>query len=197
MKFKLNLYKNGNKPFKTIKGLTSWTCSTKAAEETEADHSITSVEMVDENGISSGLVRSESIVSLYSDYQDAVKSQRLKEEKEFKIMSFTDFVNESTKSQFIKIECNPSTVHNPYVDSVEGYLDKDSFITYGIYVESTESNDIGDEFMEYYSGPNYVPGSKKKSNSRFYTPEKIPTKYKELWNLLKHKYQNELKDQFK
>lgn len=93
--------------------------------------------------------------------------------------------------KFVKVEFNSHENHNPSCDILCGYIDKDSFITYGVYV--TEYNGIkkGSEFMEYYSGENYVFGSTKKSNSRMfkiYEGQEIPEKYREAWLKLKRMY---------
>lgn len=74
--------------------------------------------------------------------------------------------------------------HNPHCDILEGKLDGDSFITYYIELKT------GNEGMEYYKGENYVVGSNKKSFSRIFKSEQeIPTKYRELWEVLKKTYQ--------
>lgn len=75
--------------------------------------------------------------------------------------------------------------HNPYTDILEGKIDKDSFITYYINVKG---KDVGKEGMEYYSGENYVVGSNKKSVSRNYSIDQIPSKYKKAWDKLKLEY---------
>ncbi|MEK6879772.1 MAG: hypothetical protein AABY22_09205, partial [Nanoarchaeota archaeon] len=84
-----------------------------------------------------------------------------------------------------KLKFNSHKNHNPECDILEGVIDSDSFITYGIYVNG-ENN--GEEFMEYYSGENYVVGSKKRSSSKNFTVDKIPAKYKSAWSKLKEKY---------
>ena len=89
---------------------------------------------------------------------------------------------------------NSHLVHNPSCDILEGYIDKDTTITYGIYVEDYKDADggiikKGTEFCEYYSGENYNVGSKKKSYSRMWYADAIPVKYKALWTLLRSLYQ--------
>lgn len=95
--------------------------------------------------------------------------------------------------KFIDFLFNSHLDHNPCCDILEGHLDKDTFITYGIYVKDDGSRKVGDEFMEYYTGENYMVGSSKKSNSRVYEPSKIPAKYKAAWEELRTTYQNEYK----
>ena len=91
---------------------------------------------------------------------------------------------------FVEVKFNSHKNHNPYADIVEGKLDKDTMITYGIYVkDSTKEIPAGTEFMELYVGENYVVGSSKRSNSRYYTVDKIPAKYKKLWLELKEMYE--------
>jgi len=100
-------------------------------------------------------------------------------------------LNEAVK--FISFKFNSHKNHNPCCDILEGHLDKDTFITYGIYIKDDGSKKKGDEFMEYYTGENYKVGSTKKSNSKAYTVDKIPSKYKAAWEELKSKYEAEYK----
>jgi len=104
---------------------------------------------------------------------------------------FEQFINEAIK--FTDFKFNSHKAHNPSVDVLEGHIDKDSFITYGIYVKDSGDKKKGDEFMEYYTGENYKVTSSKKSNSRIYTSDKIPAKYKSAWEELKSKYEKEYK----
>lgn len=97
-------------------------------------------------------------------------------------------LNEAVK--FISFKFNSHKNHNPSADILEGHINSDSFITYGIYVNGPKK---GNEFMEYYTGENYKVGSSKKSNSRVYGPDKIPAKYKAAWEELKAKYEAEYK----
>jgi hypothetical protein len=106
------------------------------------------------------------------------------------IKLFEQFINEG---KFIDFKFNSHDNHNPSCDIVEGHLDKDTFITYGIYIADTSTNKKGDEFMEQYTGSNYKVGSDKRSHSRIYEPSKIPAKYKAAWEELKAKYENEYK----
>lgn len=106
------------------------------------------------------------------------------------IKEFNQFVNESF---FRKFKFNSHKNHNPTADILQGHLDDDTFITYGIYVKDSDAFDKGDEFMEIYTGSNYNPNSTKRSNSRVFAPDKIPNKYKKSWEELKSKYQKEYK----
>lgn len=101
---------------------------------------------------------------------------------------FKDFINESFK--FKKIKFNSHKNHNPSADILQGHLNDDTFITYGIYIKDASGKKVGDEFMEIYTGENYNVGSSKKSNSRVYSPDKIPSKYKSMWNDLKSEYES-------
>jgi len=95
--------------------------------------------------------------------------------------------------KFIDYKFNSHKNHNPSCDILQGHLDKETYITYGIYVKDVSSKKAGQEFMEYYTGENYNVGSSKKSNSRYYEPDTIPAKYLAAWNELKSKYENEYK----
>lgn len=105
------------------------------------------------------------------------------------IQLFEDFVNEQAKDTF-----NSHKNHNPAADILQRQLDRDTMITYGIYVKDLGSKKKGDEFMEIYIGSNYVPDSTKRSHSKYYTSDQIPSKYKSVWDELKSKYENELKE---
>lgn len=106
------------------------------------------------------------------------------------IKLFEQFLNEG---KFTEFKFNSNKDHNPCCDILEGHLDGDTFITYGIYVKDDGSKKVGDEFMEQYTGSNYKVGSSKRSNSRVYEPSKIPAKYKAAWEELKAKYEKEYK----
>lgn len=106
------------------------------------------------------------------------------------IKLFEQFINEG---KFIDFKFNSNKNHNPSCDILEGHLDGDTFITYGIYVKDDGSKKVGDEFMELYTGSNYKVGSSKRSHSRIYTVDKIPSKYKAAWEELKAKYEQEYK----
>lgn len=106
------------------------------------------------------------------------------------IMTFDSFLNESLNG-FQEIIFNSHKDHNPYCDIVEGHLDADTLITYGIYVKGEFE---GEEFMELYVGSNYKPESSKRSNSRLYTPAKIPAKYLPKWQELKAMYETKYKN---
>ena len=75
--------------------------------------------------------------------------------------------------------------HNPNCDIIEGRIDKDSFLCYGIDIKG---EDKGKEFCEYYRGSNYNVGSNEKSYSRHFSPEKIPSKFKKAWEKLRTIY---------
>lgn len=88
--------------------------------------------------------------------------------------------------KFEKLKFNSHKNHNPNTDILEGHIDGDSFITYGIDVNGDKK---GTEHMEYYKGSNFVVGSKKPSSSRHYTKEAIPAKWKASWEELKKEYE--------
>jgi hypothetical protein len=78
------------------------------------------------------------------------------------------------------------TVHNPNCDILVGHIDQDTDMTYGRYLTGPNA---GEEFMEYYRGPNYVHRSTKNSSySRRWKPINIPVKYFCLWQLLRSVY---------
>lgn len=89
--------------------------------------------------------------------------------------------------KFTKTNFNSHQSHNPEYDILEGYIDGDTFIT---YAKKVKGDNAGKESMEYYSGENYVVGSKKKSLSRNFEENNIPAKYKPYWNKLKEMYEN-------
>lgn len=99
--------------------------------------------------------------------------------------TFNQFIGEAYK--FKSLNFNSHTNHNPECDILEGHIDSDTFITYGIYVKGPKK---GTEFMEYYSGSNYKVGSSKRSSSKMYDADKIPSKYKAMWSDLKAEYEN-------
>jgi hypothetical protein len=96
--------------------------------------------------------------------------------------------------------------YNPDCNIVTGYIDQDTFITYGIYIKPTvhrmrtedrnvftgRNIEVGQEFMEVYTGENYVPSSKKRSHSRHYYADAIPASYMAAWQTLKDYYENRL-----
>jgi predicted RNA-binding protein YlxR (DUF448 family) len=98
---------------------------------------------------------------------------------------------EGKEKGFKKLVFNSHENHNPDCDILEGHINKDSLITYGVYVKG---NKKGEEFMEYYSGNNYLSDSNKKSSSRKYDSKEIPSKYEDLWKKLKKEYINNYKD---
>lgn len=95
-----------------------------------------------------------------------------------------------------KIKFHSHKNHNPSCDILEYHIDKDTFITYGIYVKPAvrviEGIDyqlkVGHEFMEIYTGENYNVDSTKRSHSRLYYANTIPEKYKALWQSLRSHY---------
>lgn len=105
------------------------------------------------------------------------------------IKLFEDFVNEQVKDTF-----HSHKTHNPTADILQRQLDRDTQVTYGIYIKDSGSRKNGEEFMELYVGSNYSPDSTKRSYSRLYTPDQIPAKYKSIWNELRDKYHSELKE---
>lgn len=109
---------------------------------------------------------------------------------------YEEFI-ESINEGFTRVEFYSHKNHNPYCDILEGYLDKDSFITYGIYIKDNGNIKKGDEFIEYYAGSNYVVNSTKRSTSRMwklYDGVEIPSKYQKQWNELKDLYNKEYKN---
>jgi hypothetical protein len=105
------------------------------------------------------------------------------------IHTFESFLNEAQATNWYDLKFNSHNDHNPVCDILEGHLDRDKMITYGIYVKGPNT---GQEFMEYYSGPNYKPESAgKRSSSNYFAPDKIPAKYQNMWNELRNIYQTE------
>lgn len=104
------------------------------------------------------------------------------------------------------VKLNLHTLHNPDCDILVYRDDKDTNITYGIYVKpyinkSGRGNYIGNgqweipvgtEFMEVYVGENYVQGSRAKSYSRVYydKQDKMPKSRTILWFKLRAHYQH-------
>lgn len=94
--------------------------------------------------------------------------------------------------KIISTNFNSHKVHNPDCDILEGQLNDDAFITYGIFVNGPKK---GKEFMEYYKGSNYNLTSKAKSFSRLFDDvTKIPIKYKQLWSELKQIYEEKYRE---
>jgi len=78
--------------------------------------------------------------------------------------------------------------HNPQCDIIESRIDKDSFITYGVYVNGPNT---GDEFFEYYRGSNYNVGSNLPSYSLHKAGEdNVPKAHKIRWNAAREYYQD-------
>jgi hypothetical protein len=99
------------------------------------------------------------------------------------------------------ITFNSHKNHNPDCDILCYQLDKDTTITYGVYVKPAirwkgpvgYPIQIGTEFMEVYVGENYNVDSTKRSHSRCYYNDgdtKVPAKYHKLWQDLKTHYNN-------
>jgi hypothetical protein len=86
-----------------------------------------------------------------------------------------------------RLNFNSHTTHNPDCDILELKINQDAFITYGINLKT------GTEFLEYYAGENYVPGSSNKSTSRMYPCTQIPKKYLHVWHGLKAHYNKNFK----
>lgn len=85
---------------------------------------------------------------------------------------------------------NPHTCHNPSCDIVEAHVTPQSFITYGVYVSGPRA---GEEFMEFYQGPNYKPGSEVRNWSRCYSVDQIPKLWKSSWLKAKEAYTTQFK----
>lgn len=90
----------------------------------------------------------------------------------------------------VNLKFNCHTKHNPSCDILEMPISKDSFITYGAYVNGP---DKGKEFFEYYYGVNYVVGSNMRSHSRIYysikdVPKTRAIAYHNLRSLFRSKY---------
>jgi len=103
------------------------------------------------------------------------------------IKSFENFINEGY--QWYDLKFNSHKDHNPEADILEGHIDRNTLITYGIFVKGPKT---GEEFMEYYTGPNYKPESlNKSSRSKYFSSSEIPAKYKKMWDELKSTYEND------
>jgi len=136
----------------------------------------------------------------YDDVIDLMKSnmgksdfEKLKKYWETKVSDEQNYA-EGGEIKFIKTKFNSHKNHNPSADILEGHLDKDSYITYVVYIKDAGRAKAGEEFMEYYIGENYKLGSNKKSHSRVYSVDKIPSKYKKAWDKLKSEYNEKHKD---
>jgi hypothetical protein len=104
------------------------------------------------------------------------------------------------------ITFNSHKNHNPHCDIVCYQLDKDTTITYGVYVKPYINKSgrgsyvgqgqyqisAGTEFMEIYVGENYNVGSTKRSYSRCYYDKdnKFPKAHTILWFKLRDWYTN-------
>jgi len=77
--------------------------------------------------------------------------------------------------------------HNPYCDIVVNRISIDAEITWGIYISGPNA---GQEFCEYYSGPNYIPNSSnKKSYSRCWKDtQDVPKVYRNAMEIAKAYY---------
>jgi hypothetical protein len=130
------------------------------------------------NGVNVYLVKSK---------KEAIEMVKRKNSK----MADGGMMAEGGEVKVIQTKFNSHKNHNHNADILEGKIDKDSFITYYVYVNG---KDIGKEGMEYYTGENYVVGSNKKSSSRNYSVDKIPSKYKKAWDKLKLEYEEKHKE---
>lgn len=90
--------------------------------------------------------------------------------------------------KFTKLQFNSHKNHNPNYDILEGHLPTGDFITYAIKVKG---DGAGKESMEYYRGENY--GGQGRSYSRHFEADRIPTKYKSLWEELRKIYERKYK----
>lgn len=111
-----------------------------------------------------------------------------------KIVGFDMFLTES--ETFGKIQFWSHKTHGAPTDILSGMIDDDTMITYGVYIKDENGVDKGSEFMEYYHGEDYVPGSDKRSSMkvyRTYEGEKIPNEYLSKWEELKALYNEKYK----
>jgi hypothetical protein len=75
--------------------------------------------------------------------------------------------------------------HNPDCD-ITCMTDHGQQFCYGIYIKGDKA---GQEFFEWYKGPNYVPGSSKKNWSKHYAGvTKIPAHKADHFSILKEYY---------
>lgn len=81
--------------------------------------------------------------------------------------------------------------HNTNYDILEYRLNENTTIT---YTKGVSGNVVGSESMEYYRGANYIVGSNSPNYSRVFTKDKIPPKYRKIWNELKKEYENNYAD---
>jgi len=100
---------------------------------------------------------------------------------------------------------------NPDCNIISAHINNDTTITYGVYIKPTlhliqgqdpavripKNIQTGQEFMEVYTGENYVTTSNKRSYSRLYYSDAIPAKYKQAWQQLKDHYTNNISDEQK
>lgn len=93
--------------------------------------------------------------------------------------------------RFEGLKFNSHKVHNPNCDIMEIKIDKDTVLTYGIYIKGEK---LGEEFSEYYKGSNYVNNSTAKSYSKSYKLKDTPKKYIETVNKLKEIYNTQFKN---
>ena len=111
------------------------------------------------------------------------------------------------------VKLNSHKNHNPSCDILCYQLDKDTTVTYGVYVKRHVRKTVhksprgsylgggmyginkGTEFMEVYVGENYNVGSTKRSYSRcyYYGPDKMPERHFKLWLELKQLYKEKYK----
>ena len=79
----------------------------------------------------------------------------------------------------------PNTSHNPNCNIIQGQIDDNTLIIFGVYVNGLKE---GQRFCEVYKGRNYIPNSPFKSYSRYYAFGDIPEKYMAHWIKLKDIY---------
>jgi hypothetical protein len=86
-------------------------------------------------------------------------------------------------SSLIQYEFLPAETHNPDCDITSITVMQQEQFCYGVYIKGDKA---GQEFLEWYKGPNYVPGSSKRNWSKHYN--KIPSHKTEVFNDLKEYY---------
>ena len=101
-------------------------------------------------------------------------------------------VRELNESLFKKIQFSSHKDYNPNADIIEGKLDDDIVVAYGVIVNGKGK---GKEFMWYYSGPIHSPSSQRANNfSKYFEGESnVPKKYKKYWLELKTIYDKKSK----
>lgn len=92
---------------------------------------------------------------------------------------------ENFKFGMKKIIFLPNTATNE-ADRLQAMINPDAFVIYGRH-DKEIADYRGDSYFyfEYYAGENYVPGSKKKSFSRFYEEKIVPARWRPEFDYLK------------